>query len=325
MALDKESLKCLEEVKQGKSRKFAMICVGREIVSLYVFKIGNPKKYKELAKKEGKKGKFFHGVITNKGQKKLDFQLAEGFSKAPGTDKILKAYLRAESGIEFKPTYAIAETSDSGDEKKLQAALKKLTPLVKAAVQNAPDRKADILGAVARIQEALNSGDLDEAGQELATLGQLLKKLAAGRPGVGDGVDGDSGETRRWAAAKKKWTANKKKQVAAIKETMNLLGNLALDEEMDAKQVDAFIKELATYVPSYQRCAKGLDAALEGTDESMDPPARSAAFKKLDAAIKDMEKFYTGPRIQKILADFDGKDFFDPTHESLVEMSELVS
>lgn len=322
MALDKESLKCLEEVKQGKSRKFAMICVGREIVSLYVFKIGDPKKYKELAKKEGKKGKFFHGVITNKGQKKLDFQLAEGFSKAPGTDKKLKAYLKAESGIEFKPMFAIAETTDSADEKKLQAALKKLTPLVKTAVQNAPDRKADIMGAVARIQEALNSGNLEEARQELATLGQLIKELPAGKPAVGDG---DSGETRRWAAAKKNWTANKKKQVEAIKETMNILGNLALDEEMDAKQVDAFIKELATYVPSYQRCAKGLDAALEGIDEPMEPPVRSAAFKKLDAAIKDMEKFYTGPKIQKILDDFDGKDFFDPTHESLVEMSELVS
>ena len=187
-------------------------------------------------------------------------------------------------------------------------------------MRNAPDRREDILGQLAKIKEGLDTGNLEEARQDLLAFGQLIKELAAG-----DSVDSDSDETRRWSAAKKKWAANKQSQLAEIKETMNILGNYALDEEMDAEKVNSLLSELSTYVPSYRRCADALDTALDELDESAELSVRLDGYQKLNAAITDMEQFYTGPRIQQLLRDFDGLDFFDPTREALAEMSQLLS
>jgi hypothetical protein len=107
--LDEESLKCLEQAKKGKPRRFALICKGEKIVSLVLYKKGSLAKYKKQAKEQGQ-GLFFHGVVDGKGAN-LSFKLAraDGFEDAPTKDVKLKAHLNETSGGTFKPIFEIVD------------------------------------------------------------------------------------------------------------------------------------------------------------------------------------------------------------------------
>jgi len=53
-SVSNDSKAYLDDVKKGKSRKFAMICKGTEVVSLVVYKKGGVEKRKKEAKEAGK-------------------------------------------------------------------------------------------------------------------------------------------------------------------------------------------------------------------------------------------------------------------------------
>jgi hypothetical protein len=107
MPLDAETIGFLEDVKKGKPRRFVLITKGETIVSLVVYKKGSVEKYKKEAKEEGK-GELYFGVVDGKGQN-ISFKLctADGFDKAPGKDSKLKAFLKDEADLKFKPVYEI--------------------------------------------------------------------------------------------------------------------------------------------------------------------------------------------------------------------------
>ena len=64
-SVSNDSKAYLEEVKKGKSRKFAMICKGTEVISLVVYKKGGVEKRKKEAKESGK-GQFYFGTVGGK-------------------------------------------------------------------------------------------------------------------------------------------------------------------------------------------------------------------------------------------------------------------
>ncbi len=119
--LSEDSLAYLEESKKGKTRKFAMICKGVNIVSLVLYKKGSTEKYKKEAKTQGK-GQFYHGVIAGRGME-LRFQLArfDGFEAPPTKNSQLKHFLE-EGGFKCKPEFEIVD--------KLAAVLDESDPLV---------------------------------------------------------------------------------------------------------------------------------------------------------------------------------------------------
>jgi len=91
MSVDQETQGFLKDAKQGKSRKFCMVCKGTKILCLYVFKKGKPAKYQNKAKKDGHTGQGYYGVIAGKGEN-LNFQLArsDGFDSDPVKTKTLR-------------------------------------------------------------------------------------------------------------------------------------------------------------------------------------------------------------------------------------------
>ena len=109
MAVDADTKKYLEEVKKGKPRKFAMVCKGVRILSLFVYKVGSEEMYKKKAREEGK-GTFYSGIITGKGSN-ITFQLkSEDYKKPPGRELILKDFLSSKAGMQCKPKYELVET-----------------------------------------------------------------------------------------------------------------------------------------------------------------------------------------------------------------------
>jgi hypothetical protein len=213
MSADAESTTELEQVKRGKPRRFAMIVKGEQILNLVVYKKGSLQKYKKEAKEDGA-GQFYHGVIDGKGEN-IVFKLSmvDGFTAPPGTEAKLKAHLKQELGMKFKPTYQIvtelpdvAETDDDEDPEvaaaqpatgqpitdpaeaaKLSEALNKLTPLVKQAVAATPERKAEILKPTAAIKKLIAEQNLARAKKQLLAYASVLKKIiAAGAPAKAD-------------------------------------------------------------------------------------------------------------------------------------------
>lgn len=214
MSLDSDSLKCLDEVKKGKPRRFAMIVKGEKIVSLFVFKKGTIERYKKLAKEEGK-GQFYHGVIDGKGQN-IAFKLCrgDGFEEPPGKDAKLRMFLKEEAGMPFQPTYEIVDvlpavsevdeddgskesstvaqapaSADSGLAVKLTQALGAMTPLIKQALAAHPERKAEILQPAADIKAAIGAGRLDEAKSQLLSYSGVVKALASGKAAAATPAD----------------------------------------------------------------------------------------------------------------------------------------
>ncbi|MCP4043198.1 MAG: hypothetical protein GY731_14785, partial [Gammaproteobacteria bacterium] len=72
---------------------------------------------------------------------------------------------------------------DTTAAKQLTAALAKLSPVITKAVVAQPARKAEILGQVADIKQAIRTGETDTAKSQLLETGRLVKELAAGAPG----------------------------------------------------------------------------------------------------------------------------------------------
>lgn len=109
MPVDDDTQKYLEDAKKGKSRRFVMICKGKNILSLKVYKKGTVEKFKKQAKREGK-GQFYNGIIDGKGVN-LRFKLlrSEGYEKPPGKVINLREFLANEAQMKAKPVYAIVD------------------------------------------------------------------------------------------------------------------------------------------------------------------------------------------------------------------------
>lgn len=266
-AISEDSVAFLEEVKKGKTRKFAMICKGTSIVSLVVYKKGNVEKHKKEAKQAGK-GQFYFGVVDGKGQD-IRFVLSreDGFDSAPVKTTVLKSFLDESADLKCKPVFEIVEiapivldeddplvarflklrdtaiqtcethpdraveintlcrqigshfeldqpdqaepklielemllkglgeggasvqpSNDSALEAKLVEALKKFKPLLEKALTLQPNRKAELLGAVAKVRDEIKAARFTQAQTDVIALGKLLKALVIPAP--------DSGTTR---------------------------------------------------------------------------------------------------------------------------------
>ena len=109
MSVDLATQKYLEEVQQGKARKFAMICNGAKILSLIVYKSGAEEKYKKQTEQDGK-GQFYGGVVTGNGMN-ITFQLQrDRYDKPPGKEQVLKEFLKTSTRLKSVPTYEIVDS-----------------------------------------------------------------------------------------------------------------------------------------------------------------------------------------------------------------------
>ena len=208
MSLDADSMKYMEDVKRGKLRRFVMIMKGEKILTLIVYKKGSVEKYKKEAKEDKGAGQFYHGVIEGKGMN-IVFNLCiqDGFTEVPGKDVKLKIFLSEETGIKFRPTYAIVAElpviPDSEDESgaveseeantqsvtvadpeqaaKVIEGLNKLTPLIKQALAAAPERKLEILQPATKIKDLIAKGELSPARNQLLDYAALLKQIGAAK------------------------------------------------------------------------------------------------------------------------------------------------
>lgn len=244
-------------------------------------------------------------------------------SEPPKSDAAAKsdAPAKADAPAKDAPKKDAPPTVDPAVRKKMQDTLDKLGPLVKAVVQSHPDRKNEILKTFDRIKKGIAGDNPGEFRDDLLKYGALLKELTTAKPG---GSGKEDPNARKWADATTTWEANKDAQMELVKDTMNTLGNLALDKELDPNKVNALISELSTYVPAFEKLTGAMDDALEMVKDAADPTARAAAVKAVNAAIAGLQKFYNSARIKKLLADFDGQDFFKPTEESLAAIGKLA-
>jgi hypothetical protein len=90
--------------------------------------------------------------------------------------------LDSETDTEAEETPAASPTPATIDPKQLLAALNKLTPLIKKAVEADPARKNEILKPVAEFQTHLKANQLGQAREALLKVGALLKSLGAQAP-----------------------------------------------------------------------------------------------------------------------------------------------
>ena len=304
MALDAATMKCLEEAKKGKPRRFVMVMKGERIVSMVLFKKGSLDKYKKQARDEGK-GLVYHGVVDGKGQN-IAFTLcrADGFEDAPGKDVKLKAYLKEEAGMQFKPVYKIVEELPTlgdlavGDEEstsapassekkpaakpaaaevevdstladKLLEALTKMTPLIKKAVAAAPDQKTAILQPAAEIKAAVTEGRLDEAKAAIIKYGSFIKGLiASGSAPLSPATTATPGEPagEATAAGLRIWQAARQD---AVDQLSGVAKAIAATKDPDAKgaiiELQSIIKNL-TASPTTSEQISELDRYLRTDD-----------------------------------------------------------
>ncbi len=176
--LSDETRDYLEEVKKGKSRKFAMICKGTNIVSLVVYKKGSVEKYKKEAKSAGK-GQFYFGTVEGRGQD-VTFKLAreDGFDSAPVKTQALKHFLD-EGGIKSKPLFEIVDTAPIAldEDDPLAARFLKLQESALQACDAYPTRVAEIEKAIKSTALILSEGESDQAEAQVNAFEQLLKSL----------------------------------------------------------------------------------------------------------------------------------------------------
>lgn len=183
-AMSSESIDFLDEVKKGKPRKFAMICKGTNVVSLVIFKKGNPEKRKKEAKEAGK-GQFYHGVVDGKGQS-IRFVLAraDGFDSEPVKTTVLKGFLADEAGLKCAPYFEIVDAAPLvlDEDDPLVARFLKLQDAALRACDAHPDRAEEINTHCLRIGSFLDQDQPEKAEARLEELEALLAGLDGARP-----------------------------------------------------------------------------------------------------------------------------------------------
>ena len=177
--ISEDSIGYLEEVKKGKSRKFAMICKGTSVISLVVYKKGAVEKRKKEAKESGK-GQFYFGVVEGKG---IDIRFllarADGFESPPVKSTELKNFLAESADMKCKPTFEIVDEAPLAldDDDPLVARFLTLRGGTQQACESHPDLAAEINGLCQQVARHLDQEQSDEATDKLNALESLLGGL----------------------------------------------------------------------------------------------------------------------------------------------------
>jgi hypothetical protein len=208
--LDKDLADELKVAKK-KPRNFAIIAKGPNVLKLLVSK--KPIRPAEVmeAKKEVQGNAVVKGVVRGDGSE-LVFQVIE----KPSVDEAkLKKFITETTRLTLKPRFeAVSQLQEVDDDAaddalaadapagggdaseaaapeappppppgpsadQLIATLNKLSPAIKQAVADHPDRKAEILKPVAAFQAHVKAGELPQAKEALLEVGALLKTLKA--------------------------------------------------------------------------------------------------------------------------------------------------
>ncbi len=107
---------------------------------------------------------------------------AEQFDAARGHTLDLAKLLKSLSLAIPSPATEAAPAPDAGLGKKLGEAVVKFKPLIEAAIKRHPDRKAELIAAIAQIRGEIKSEQFDPARAHTLELGKLLKELASSPP-----------------------------------------------------------------------------------------------------------------------------------------------
>lgn len=182
--IDEDSKKLLDQVKKGKDLKFVLIAQGANVKKLIIYKTGSPSGKISEAKKDGHKGKAFWGEALGGGSKVV-FQMssADGFSKVPGKEQVLKTFILKETQLKIRLAYEIVDGAPKKPEtskedvqqlKAITSSLKKLKGSLAEAIVQDPARKPAIMKNIAEIQKAIKAKDADKAQK---TFDDLKAKL----------------------------------------------------------------------------------------------------------------------------------------------------
>lgn len=187
MAVSDETKDMLADVKKGKTRKFVLLTKGASIVSLVLYKKGQPAKFIKEAKESGK-GAVSYGVVEGGGTDlTMRLAVADGFKDAPVKDLVLKKFLEDEADFKCKPKFEIVEA--------LPVVLDETDPLharflkIQVEASQASDKDADKAAAIAtlvrQIGGHLDADQRDQGESKLGELEALLRDIASGKSAPG--------------------------------------------------------------------------------------------------------------------------------------------
>jgi ribosomal protein L12E/L44/L45/RPP1/RPP2 len=179
-----DSIGYLEEVKKGKSRKFAMICKGTSVISLVVYKKGNVEKHKKEAKQTGK-GQFYFGIVDGKGQD-IRFVLAraDGFESPPVKSTSLKGFLEESTELKWKPYFEVVDAAPLSldEDDPLVARFLSMRDAALRACDAFPDRAKEINSLCLQIGNELDREQVETATSKMVELESLLRGLSGAPP-----------------------------------------------------------------------------------------------------------------------------------------------
>lgn len=281
--LNEESRKYLEDVRKGKPRKFVMICKGKDIVSMVIYKKGAVKSQVVRAKETGK-GAVYFGVVDGKGVN-INFRLAraDNFEEAPGKTIVLKQFLNDQTGDKFKPVYEIVDQHgpvlDPDDP--LTARFLGLQEKALKACDENPDRAAEINQLCLQIGRLLDEDETEAATPIVVSLEQLLQRLAPAEEVKSDGL------AEQFRKLKETLTPEIKSAAAlpALKDPIvELLGKAKRQEN-----AGDFAAAMETFGELEQLCRQanvGSNAASESADAKVSEAVASDFKSRLVAVVK---------------------------------------
>ncbi|XZE32939.1 hypothetical protein SH501x_003706 [Pirellulaceae bacterium SH501] len=298
MAVDDGTLKCLDEAKKGKPRRFVMISKGAKILSLILYKKGSIEKYKKQAKDEAK-GSFYFGVVDGGGAE-LRFNLSsiDGFTDTPVKDQVLKAFLSEEADFTCKPSFVLVselpavpfDAEDLSDP--LVAKFVQLETRAPLVIQSDPSQSEDIrkrLGAIRRLLEQIDIRA--QAETPLNDLERLFEQLVPGSgsgtaPASSSGSEPPEADSETLALATQLADALKKLKPVldkAVSQAPDQKGELhrlfiQIASQIKASELDAAkegVKTLATLIKAILAKEGGKN---EANGDATDPPDNTVGF-----------------------------------------------
>ncbi len=311
MAVDDGTLKCLDEAKKGKPRRFVMISKGAKILSLFLYKKGSVEKYKKLAKEDAK-GSFYFGVVDGSGAE-LRFNLSsiDGFTDAPVKDQVLKAFLSEQADFTCRPSFVLVselpdipfDAEDLADP--LVAKFVQLEKLASTVIQNHPLQSEDIrkrLSAIRRLLEQVETRS--QAESPLNDLVQLIEQLspsdlsgsASANASESDSSKADSdaqGLATQLTESLKKLKPMLDRAVSQSPEQKGELHGLFVQiaTQIKSSQLDAAkegVKTLATHIKAI---LTNEESKSEVPENTLDPVSEiERRIKELIPRIRELEK-----------------------------------
>ncbi len=329
--LDKDLAKALQVAKR-KPRNFAIIAKGANVLKLLVEKKPIKDGALVKAKKEVQGNLVIQGVVRGEGSELVFEVLEEPSIAEPKLKKFisdatwltLKPRFQVVAKLEPIDDDAADDGGDTGSTQsvdgtdapeashapsseppttvpppasgpssdQLVASLNKLSPTIKLAVTNHPDRKADILKPVAAFQSHIKAGDLAAAKECLLQIGALLKSLAAAV-----GTAGGTTETNKeqssgrgislvaLAKARLAWPEVRDAAIRDIRHLKDEIWSEFRDDSEQATELSAAMADLDQKVRELDnRLHEELDAVLNASEADR-PPLIRAARTTLDRVL----------------------------------------